>query len=133
MILKLLAIPNDNTCYEAYGNVYDVVETLERSAKKLLKWFEDNQKKGSVDRCHLILRAGDSNQIEIRNVSIDSFLAYSSILCPLKTSENHRSSGVFRGYKMGTFARNWLKAESVNSLLVLNLVINQLLVMASKL
>ena len=62
MILKLLAIPNDNTCYEAYGNVYDVVETLERSAKKLLKWFEDNQKKGSVDRFNITCRRFKSNR-----------------------------------------------------------------------
>ena len=28
---------------------------------------------------------------------------------PLKTPENQRFSGVFRGYKMGTLARNGLK------------------------
>ena len=32
-----------------------------------------------------------------------------SILYPLKTPENQRFSGIFRGYKMGTLARNGLK------------------------
>ena len=42
---------------------------------------------------------------------INRFLADVPILYPLKTPENQRFSGVFRGYKMGTLARNALKTS----------------------
>ena len=38
-------------------------------------------------------------------VSINPFLANAIVLYPLKTSENERFFGVFRGYKMGTLTR----------------------------
>ena len=41
-------------------------------------------------------------------VVIISFLANIHILYPLKTPENRRFSGVFRGYKMVTLSRNGL-------------------------
>ena len=40
---------------------------------------------------------------------INQFLAHVSILCSLKTQENQRFLGVFRGCKMGTLARNRLR------------------------
>ena len=39
---------------------------------------------------------------------LNLFLANVPILYPLKTPENQRFSGVFRGYKMGTLTRNGL-------------------------
>ena len=42
---------------------------------------------------------------------INPFLAYVPILYPLETPENLWFSGVFRGYKMGTLARNGLISE----------------------
>ena len=51
--------------------------------------------------------------------SINPFLAKVPILYPLKTPENLWFSGVFRGYKIGTLARNGLRAVSkVKSFLV---------------
>ena len=46
---------------------------------------------------------------------INPFLANVPILYPLKTPENQRFSGVFKGFKMGTFARNALKLEDNES------------------
>ena len=44
----------------------------------------------------------------------DPFLAKNShFIPPLKAPENQTFSGVFRGYKMGTFARNGL-VQSIN-------------------
>ena len=37
---------------------------------------------------------------------IKPFLAIILILCPLKTPEASRFPGIFKGYKMGTLARN---------------------------
>ena len=42
------------------------------------------------------------------NFYVNPFLANVPILYPLKTPENQRFSGAFRGYKMGTMARNGL-------------------------
>ena len=43
---------------------------------------------------------------------LNPFLANIPILYPLKTPENQRLSGVFRGYKMQTLARNGLRKEA---------------------
>ena len=40
------------------------------------------------------------------NETINQFLANIPILYPLKTSENRKFSGVFRGYKIVTLGRN---------------------------
>ena len=48
-------------------------------------------------------------------VDFNPFLANASILYPLKTPENQRFSSVFRGYKMGTMARNRLISLTVLS------------------
>ena len=44
------------------------------------------------------------------NLNINPFLANVYILYPLKTPENQRFSGVFRGYKIGTLTRNGLSS-----------------------
>ena len=41
---------------------------------------------------------------------LNPFLANVPILFPLKTLENQRFSRVFKRYKMGILARNWLIA-----------------------
>ena len=60
---------DDNTLFKGCENVNAVTETLRISAKKLFRWFKDNQIKGNTDMFHLIISAGDSNQIQIRNSS----------------------------------------------------------------
>ena len=50
-------------------------------------------------------------QQDIKNITeelINPFLANVPILYPLKTPENQRFSGVFRGYKSTALARNGL-------------------------
>ena len=47
---------------------------------------------------------------------VNPFLANVPILYPLKTPENQKFSGVFRGHKMGTLARNGLKTILSNIL-----------------
>ena len=75
--------------------------------------FENTENKVFVIR-HSRISPGDSciSQLLsiIRDIKFfDPLLANVHILCPLKTPENLWFSGVFRGYKMGTFARNGLK------------------------
>ena len=42
---------------------------------------------------------------------LNLFLANVPILYPLKTPENQIFSGVFKGYRMGTFARDGLSVD----------------------
>ena len=50
-----------------------------------------------------------NKQISNHLTILNSFLANVPILYSLKTPENQRFSGVFRGYKTGTLVRNRLK------------------------
>lgn len=47
--------------------------------------------------------------------NFNSFLANIPILQPLKISENLWSSGIFRGYKIRTLAKNWLRIQMLFS------------------
>ena len=49
------------------------------------------------------------NCLRPESAPFNAFLVNVPILHPLKTPENLRFSGVFRGYEMGTLARNGLK------------------------
>ena len=51
---------------------------------------------------------------KLMKMDFNPFLANVPILYPLKTPENQRFSGVFRGYKMGTLARNGLMQGKKN-------------------
>ena len=44
-------------------------------------------------------------------MGINSFLAKVLTLYPLKTPENLWFSGVFRRYKVGALARNWIRSN----------------------
>ena len=44
----------------------------------------------------------------MEGIFIDTFLANVPIVYPLKASENLWISGIFRGYRMGTLAKNML-------------------------
>ena len=58
----------------------------------------------------------DDMKVNIGMKQINSFLANVPILYLLKTSKNQKFSCVFRGYKMGTLAKNGLNDEIQNSL-----------------
>ena len=65
-----------------------------------------------MDQCDAFLYSSKLNV----SYFLNPFLANVSILYPLKTPENLWFSGVFRGYKMGTLARNGLRALKFYSL-----------------
>ena len=56
----------------------------------------------------------------LKKYRFNQFLAYIPTSYPLKTPENVWFSGVFRGYKTGTFARNELQI-SINLANILNI------------
>ena len=55
-----------------------------------------------------MLNDGSKERERPNNVAINPFLAKAPILYSLKTPENQRFSGVFRGHKMKTLAKNGL-------------------------
>ena len=57
-----------------------LLSRLRISAKKLFKCFKYNQIKDNTEKCHLMLSAGDSNQIQIGNSLIKGSLC-EKILC----------------------------------------------------
>ena len=57
-------------------------------------------------------------RIPLRHRLLKPFLANVPILCPLKTPENQRFSGVFRGYKMGKLARNELRNQCLKAFII---------------
>ena len=44
---------DDNAPYAVPGNIHDLVSSLEKSSKDLLKWFDDNLMKSNPNKCHL--------------------------------------------------------------------------------
>ena len=75
MRLTFACYADDSILYKARYNVDAVVEILTMSAKKLFKWFKDNQMTGTTDKYHLILSVGDSNQIQLE-LLIHRFTGY---------------------------------------------------------
>ena len=45
---------DDNIIYDAGENIDEVKFSLQKSSKKLFKWFADNQMRTNEDKCHLI-------------------------------------------------------------------------------
>ena len=54
-----------NTIYQSGKTLDDVMNGLQVSAKKLLKWFSDNQMKGNADKCNLIMSAENAPELQI--------------------------------------------------------------------
>ena len=45
---------DDTTPYAVSDNIDDLISSLERSSKDLLKWLDDNVMKSNLDKCHLL-------------------------------------------------------------------------------
>ena len=63
---------DDNTIYKEHENIDDLITSLQDSATKLFKWFDDNQMKGNTDKCHLLLSKNESFEIHIGDSIIES-------------------------------------------------------------
>ena len=56
---------DDTTPYAVSDNIDDLISSLERSSKDLLKWFDDNLMKSNPDKCHLLVISCEKIKIEI--------------------------------------------------------------------
>ena len=46
---------DDTTPYAVSDNIDDLISSLEKSSKDLLKWFDDNLMNRNPDKCHLLV------------------------------------------------------------------------------
>ena len=56
-----------NIFYKTCENIDTVPKTLRMSAEKLFEWFDDNQMKDNTNKFHLIVRTGNSSQINSKH------------------------------------------------------------------
>ena len=92
------------SCYEHVSNVTQHVAWIPANGTRITKnceavsWFNRGLWIKIIEKIGITLRG-----------LINPFLANVPILYPLKTPENQKFSGVFRGYKIWTLARNGLR------------------------
>ena len=63
---------DNNTSYKQHENINNLTTSLQDAAAKLFKLFSDNQMKGNIDKCHLLLSKDESSEIHIGDSVIES-------------------------------------------------------------
>ena len=56
---------DDNTIYQSGRNVDDLINDLQISVEKLLRWFSDSQMKGNTDKCHLVMSTNNTPELKV--------------------------------------------------------------------
>ena len=63
---------DDTTPYPVSDNIDDLISSLEKSSKDLLKWFDDNLKKSNPDKCHLLVSSCEKIKMQIVDFEIEN-------------------------------------------------------------
>ena len=58
--------------YIVSHNVDDLIASLEKSSKDLLRWFDDNLMKSNPHKCHSLVSSCEKIKIEIGNFKIEN-------------------------------------------------------------
>ena len=61
---------DDITPYAISGNTDDLISSLEKSSKELLKWFDDNLMESNPDKCHLLVSSCEKIRMEVDDFEI---------------------------------------------------------------
>ena len=61
---------DDITPYAVSGNTDDLISSLEKSSKELLKWFDDNLMESNPDKCHLLVSSCENIRMEVGDFEI---------------------------------------------------------------
>ena len=61
---------DDITPYAISGNTDDLISSLEKSSKELLKWFDDNLMESIPDKCHLLVSSCEKIRMEVDDFEI---------------------------------------------------------------
>ena len=59
---------DDTTPYAVSDNIDDLISSLRKSSKDLLKWLDDNLVKSNPDECHLLVSSCEKIKMEISNL-----------------------------------------------------------------
>ena len=68
--VEFASYAEDNTIYDAGGNIDEVIFSLQESSKKLFKRFADNQMKANKDKCHFTVSTNELTEIQIEGFTI---------------------------------------------------------------
>ena len=70
--LDIANFADDNTPFTSANNIDDLIDSLEKAASSLLKWFKDNLIKGNPDKCHLLVSTNEKTKINIGEFSVEN-------------------------------------------------------------
>ena len=68
---KITNYADDNTPYSIEEDISKLLNTLEIETSVLLKWFDFNEMKSNVDKCHLILVNNNDVSVTLGNETIN--------------------------------------------------------------
>ena len=68
---KITNYADDNTPYSIEENIINLLNTLEIETSVLLKWFDFNEMKSNVDKCHLIVVNNNDVSVNLGNETIN--------------------------------------------------------------
>ena len=63
---------DDNSSYNFYFSLGNVIRNLEKSSNFLLNWFRENPIKDNADKCHLLVSSDKSCTAKIEDFSINN-------------------------------------------------------------
>ena len=67
---------DDTTSYLYGKNIESVIKWLEQSVSLLFNWFKSYQMKGNKDKCHVLLSADETVQVNIGTAGINKTIRY---------------------------------------------------------
>ena len=63
--IEIANYADDTTPYSVSDDIDDLISSLEKSSKDLLKWFDDNLMKSNPDKCHLLVNSREKIKVKI--------------------------------------------------------------------
>ena len=107
---------DDTTPYTVSNNIDDLISSLERSSKDLLKWFDDNLMKSNPDKCHLLVISCEKIKIEIGDFEIENSKCEKllGVHFDNRLTFDYHISGL---YKKASKQINALKSQSIHELI----------------
>ena len=70
--IEIANYADDTMPYPVSDNIDDLISSLEKSSKDLLKWFDDNLKKSNPDKRHLLVSSYEKINMEIGDFEIEN-------------------------------------------------------------
>ena len=69
---EIASYANDNTPYVTCDTIEPMIALLEKIAKEIFKWFEDNEMQGNTDKCHVLLGTSQKMHVNIGTSQIEN-------------------------------------------------------------